>query len=94
MDEIYVHSKEVIPVFAGLFAVLFCLVLLVVLIIKTWIFCRIFSKAGFSWALGLLMLIPIVNIIMPFVLALCDWPIHKELRGLKQQQSNLQADTK
>ena len=67
-----------IIVFAGLFG-------LIVIAIKTLIFCKIFSKAGFSWALGLLMLIPIANIIMPFVLAFSDWPIHKKLRSLKQQ---------
>jgi hypothetical protein len=59
---------------------------LIVGIIKALIFCKIFSKAGYSWALGLLMLIPIANIIMPFVLAFGDWPIQKELRLLKQQQ--------
>jgi hypothetical protein len=50
------------------------------------IFCKIFSKAGYCWALGLLMLVPIANIIMPFVLAFADWPIQKKLRLLKQQQ--------
>ena len=59
---------------------------LIVLIIKILIFCKIFSKAGYCWALGLLMLVPIANIIMPFVLAFGDWPIQKELRLLKQQQ--------
>jgi hypothetical protein len=31
------------------------------------------------------MLIPIANIIMPFVLAFGDWPILKKLRSLTQQ---------
>ena len=64
---------------------------LIVLIIKILIYCRIFSKAGYCWALGLLMLVPIANIIMPFVLAFGDWPIQKELRLLKQQQEKLGA---
>jgi hypothetical protein len=34
------------------------------------------------------MLIPIVNIIMAFYLAFADWPVHKELRSLKQKQNN------
>jgi hypothetical protein len=33
----------------------------------------------------LLMFVPIVNIIMPFVLAFADWPIQRELRSLRQQ---------
>ena len=73
------------PVFVAAMVVFVLLVGLVVIIIKTWIYCRIFSEAGYSWALGLLMLVPIANIIMPFVLALGDWPVQKELRLLKQQ---------
>jgi uncharacterized membrane protein YhaH (DUF805 family) len=75
------------PVFAIVFAFLVAFVVLVVVAIKLLICCKIFSKAGYSWALGLLMLIPIVNIIMAFFLAFADWPVQKELRRLKQQQS-------
>ncbi len=50
-----------------------------------WAYCRIFSKAGFSWALGLLMLVPIANIVMPFVLAFSEWPISKQLRSIQVQ---------
>jgi hypothetical protein len=63
------------------------LTVLVITIIKTWIYCRIFSKAGYCWALGLLTLVPIANIIMPFVLALGDWPALRELRQFRQQAS-------
>ncbi len=61
-------------------------VLLVVVVIKAVIFCKIFSKAGYSWALGLLLLVPIANIIMPFFLAFADWPVQQEARQLRQQQ--------
>ncbi len=58
---------------------------LIAVAIKVLIFCKIFSKAGYSWALGLLMLVPIADIIMAFYLAFADWPVQKELRKLKQQ---------
>ena len=74
------------PMFTAIFIVFAILMGLIVLIIKILIYCKIFSKAGYCWALGLLMLVPIANIIMPFVLAFGDWPIQKELRLLKQQQ--------
>jgi uncharacterized membrane protein YhaH (DUF805 family) len=74
-------------VFAIVFAFLVAFVVLVAVAIKLLICCKIFSKAGYSWALGLLMLIPIVNIIMAFFIAFADWPVQKELRRLKQQQS-------
>ncbi|OHB84959.1 MAG: hypothetical protein A2Z38_06675 [Planctomycetes bacterium RBG_19FT_COMBO_48_8] len=58
---------------------------LIIVAVKILIFCKIFSKAGYSWALGLLMLVPIANIIMLFVLAFAEWPIERELRSIRQQ---------
>lgn len=78
-----VIQAPVFMLFLGLF-ILF--VVLVVTIIKVLVYCKIFSNAGYSWALGLLMLVPIANIIMLFVLAFAEWPIRKELRLLKQQR--------
>ena len=74
------------PMFVAILIAFAILIGLIVLVIKILIYCRIFSKAGYCWALGLLMLVPIANIIMPFVLAFGDWPIQKELRLMKKQQ--------
>ena len=41
-------------------------------------FWKICSKAGFPGALGLLMIVPIANIILPLYLAFAEWPA---LRG-------------
>jgi len=41
-------------------------------------FWQICSKAGFPGALGLLMLVPIANIILPLYIAFAQWPA---LRG-------------
>jgi hypothetical protein len=54
-------------------------------VIRAIIYCMIFHKAGFHWALGLLTLIPLACLVMQFILALSDWPILKELRQLKQK---------
>ena len=43
-------------------------------------FWKIFSKAGFPGALSLLMLVPLVNLIMIFVLAFAEWPALREKR--------------
>jgi hypothetical protein len=80
------HHPDAYPIFIGILIAFAILMSLIVLIIKILIYCKIFSKAGYCWALGLLMLVPIANIIMPFVLAFGDWPVQKELRLLKQQQ--------
>ena len=41
-------------------------------------FWKICSKAGFSGALSLLMLVPIANIILPFYIAFAEWPALEE----------------
>ena len=56
----------------------FILWLLVVGVIVIWPFWKIFTKAGFSGALAILMIIPLVNMVMIFYLAFSDWPA---LRG-------------
>ncbi|UCG56683.1 MAG: hypothetical protein JSU70_17685 [Phycisphaerales bacterium] len=76
------------PVVVLIVAVFLLLVSLAVVVIKAVVYCKIFSKAGYSWALGLLMLIPVVCIIMPFVLAFGHWPVHRELEKLREQQAS------
>lgn len=70
--------------FFGVFCFTIPLVLIIIAV-QILVFCKIFSKAGFSWALGLLMFVPIANIIMLFVLAFAEWPIERELRSFRQQ---------
>ena len=73
---------------AGVVFFVVMLVLLTVFVsvaVKAVLYCMIFHKAGFHWALGLLTLVPIACIVMQFILALCDWPVQKELRQLKQK---------
>ena len=75
----------IIAVFIVLFTILGALIATGVMVL---LLCKIFSKAGYNWALGLLMLVPMANIIMLFVLAFSNWPIRKELQLLRQQQAN------
>jgi hypothetical protein len=48
------------------------------------VYWQIFAKAGYSGAMGLLMFVPIVNIVMLCVLAFGEWPIYRELNYLRQ----------
>lgn len=55
--------------------------LLVILVISAFLFVipvvsfwKICEKAGFPGPLGLLMLVPLANIILPLYLAFTDWP--------------------
>ncbi|MHC4666094.1 MAG: hypothetical protein ACYS9T_09095 [Planctomycetota bacterium] len=81
------EAKQMVPFISGCFLLFFILVSLIITAVMAWAYCRIFGKAGYPWALGLLMLVPIANIVMPLVLAFGDWPIQKELRLLRQQQN-------
>ena len=74
------------PVCIVLLVLFVVLVTLIATAITLLIWCKLFSKAGYSWALGLLMLVPVANLIMPFFLAFADWPVLKELRNLREQQ--------
>ena len=70
-----------------LFVMMLIFISLLITVLMTWAYCRICSKAGYHWALGLLMLVPVANFVLPLVLAFGDWPIQKEMRKLKSQQS-------
>ena len=85
MDCLNFNPQDLAPLFVLTFAAFVILIALIAAIIKAWIYCMVFHKAGYGWAWGLLILVPVANIIIPFVLALGDWPVRRELRLLKQQ---------
>ena len=74
---------EVFPWFFMIFGCFWALVVLATVVISIIAFCSICRKAGFSWALGLLVLVPVGNLILILYLAFADWPILKRLRGLE-----------
>ena len=46
-------------------------VVVLMTVVPFWFICR---KAGFPGALSLLMIVPVGNIVLPFVLAFAEWP--------------------
>ena len=77
-------QPDAAPVFGAIFIIFMILFALVLTVIQIVAFCKIFSKAGYSWALGLLILVPIANIIMFLFLAFADWPVQRELRSYRR----------
>lgn len=57
---------------------------LIVLLVVALSCCRIYSKAGYHGALGLLMLVPGINVLMLVALAFGRWPIEKQARELRK----------
>ena len=82
------HHPEFVqfaPIF--IFVFVFGIAFLVNVLLVVWPFCKIFLRAGYHWALGILMIVPVANIIMPFILAFGDWPV------LQQKQKDTPAKT-
>jgi len=77
--------QQMAPALGIVLILIMVLVGLLFFVLTIIIYCKIFSKAGYCWVLGFLMLVPIANLIMLLVLAFSDWPVLKELRMLKQQ---------
>src|SRR5947199_9350530 len=78
---------------AGVMTLIMLLIGLAVIVFSVIIWWKIFSKAGYSGALGLLMFVPIANLIVLCVLAFAEWPIYRELSELRQMgRSNQQYE--
>ncbi len=67
------HGSDVSAGFA-VFVLLFWVIGIVIVIIPFW---KIYAKAGFSKWLSLLMVVPIVNLIVLYVVAFSTWPAHR-----------------
>lgn len=72
--------------FAGLsfvFVMIYCVVLLAILVVTGFIYYRLAKKMGYNPWFGLLMFVPIANIVIPFILIFSKWPIEEELERLR-----------
>jgi hypothetical protein len=58
---------------------------LLLLVFLVWIWATIFKKAGYSWAMALLMLVPLVNLFVLIYFAWAEWPLEAELARCKPQ---------
>jgi heme/copper-type cytochrome/quinol oxidase subunit 2 len=86
MHDVFAHPNDAeaaAVILAVMMVVFIAIIVLLMAILFTWSFCRIFKKAGYNWAWGLLWLVPIGNIVVILMLAFGDWPIHKEIQNLK-----------
>ncbi len=63
------------PMYMGSFGLFMWLIMAVVIILPFWF---IFSKAGYSGWLSLLIVVPIINIVTLYFLAFSTWPSQRE----------------
>lgn len=64
------------PMYMGPFGLIMCLIFVILIILPFWF---IFSKAGYSKWLSLLLVVPMVNIVMLYFLAFSTWPSQHEM---------------
>jgi len=62
---------------------IFLIFLVVIYAFFGFIWWKIFKKTGYHGALGLLMLVPIANLVALCILAFTNWPIHQQLDPAK-----------
>jgi len=74
----YLAGVLLVSLVAGLIGLIFAII----------IYWRIFSKAGYSGARSLLMLIPVVNLIIIIMFAFSEWPIQRELNQLRMMSGS------
>lgn len=67
----------------GAFMAGYAIFLIIIAVVAIVIYWRIFAKAGWSGALAILMLVPLVNLILLIVFAFTEWPIERQLRALQ-----------
>ncbi len=67
------HGSEISAGFL-VFELLFVVAGIAIFIIPFW---KIYEKAGFSKWLSLLMILPVVNLIVLYVVAFSTWPAHR-----------------
>lgn len=65
------------------FIVVWTIIGLAIFVLSLIINWRIASKAGYSGALSLLMLIPLVNLIIVLIFAFGEWPVEAEVKRLR-----------
>ena len=54
--------------------------------------CTVTKKAGYNWWLGLLFLVPFINIVFVVVFTFSEWPIEKDLRLYKERSDSVIED--
>ena len=69
----------------GITIMISAIISLALIVFAVIIYWKIFSKAGYSGAMGLLMFVPIANIVALCILAFGNWPIYQELNALRQR---------
>jgi uncharacterized membrane protein len=79
-------QSQTLGISMAAFTLLVIILAIAFAVLSVVIYWRIFAKAGYNGALGLLMFVPIVNFIVLCLLAFGEWPIYRELDELRRRE--------
>ncbi len=88
MPQTYFNIEAMPFVLVLVFFVIGGLVALMFMAFMVWLHCKVFTKAGYSWAFGLLVLVPFGQLIVLLILAFGQWPIHQQMQILSDQSNS------
>ena len=86
-------QSQAIGATVATFSIFIVVLALASIVFSVIIYWKIFSKAGYSGAMSLLMFVPIANLIAMCILAFGTWPIYEELNQLRQVPDGWHATT-
>ena len=82
--EVVIHQGPESAAIGICFVVAYLLFALLGTALAIFMFGRIFSKAGYSWAMAFIILVPVVGgFVVMIMLAFMDWPVLQELKAFK-----------
>ena len=76
-------NDKLAALFTGGFLIAFLLAMLVIFTLVVCIWGLVFKKAGYNFWLGLLMILPIANLVMLVFFVVAKWPIQEEVERLR-----------
>ena len=79
------RNEDLLGLVGGVFG---CSIILLFIALALVIWWKIFDKAGYGGPFGLLMVVPIANIVMLCILAFGKWPVLQELESLRRRAQN------
>ena len=79
------ESQEILGAGLGIGLLLVYLFIVVGLLVLTALVAwKITAKTGYPGVLGLLYFVPIANIVFLLIMAFSEWPVHREMKSLKE----------
>jgi heme/copper-type cytochrome/quinol oxidase subunit 4 len=67
------------------FVIVYLMVVLASIAFGVYLYTRVAKKAGWPWAYGLLMFVPVANIVFMIMFVFMKWPIEAEVEALRAQ---------